>query len=334
MNQAPKAFMSYSHDCNEHINWVLHLSKQLRSSGIDVILDQWDANFGSDLAMFIELHMTESDLVFIVCTDNYNRKADAGKGGVGYEKMIATRDLMIDSQDERFIPIIRQYSGEYKMPRFLGNRKYVDLSNDSKFENEFKKLVRQLHGEPHPDRPPIGQILNDMKSNPKRSDATLRALKGKLSEEYLFDFNIQYSFSYANTLNRLILDANEYKNLNIIFDRKVDYIYESNPLVLFSPSVRLHCSIYELVYKYLNNNRRLPNMEYAEGLSTIIQKANWDETIDYLRKFNELLGIFEDLMISNQNIVEYDFPEGRYDKHALVIVRDKRRKCVNLLDSI
>ena len=334
MNQAPKAFMSYSHDSNEHIGWVLHLSIQLRSSGIDVILDQWDANFGSDLATFIESHMTESDLVFIICTDDYNQKADTGKGGVGYEKMIATRELMIDSQDERFIPIVRQYSGKYKMPKFLGNRKYVDLSNDSKFEHEFKELVRQLHGDPHPNKPPIGPVLNNTTSNSRKSRGTLRIFKEKLSEEYLFDFDHQYSFSYANTLNRLILDANEYGHFNIIFDRKVDYIYENNPLVMFSSSVSIRCSIYECVYKFLNNNRKMPNMEYVEGLNAIIQKANWDETIDYLRKFNDLLGVFENLIIGSQGIVEYDFPDGRYDKHALVIIRDKRRKCEVLLGRI
>ncbi len=334
MNKAPKAFMSYSHDSNEHIGWVLHISKQLRSSGIDIILDQWDANFGSDLATFIESHMTESDLVFIICTDNYNQKADAGKGGVGYEKMIATRDLMIDSQDERFIPIVRQYSGKYKMPKFLGNRKYVDLSDDSKYEDELKKLVRQLRGESHPDKPPIGTVVTNTTPKPKRNKAALRAFKEKFIEEYLFDFNHQYSFSYANTLNRLILDANEYGHFNIIFDRKVDYVYESNPLVMFSSSVSIRCSIYECVYKYLTNNRKMPNMEYTEGLGAIIHKANWDETIDYLQKFNDLLVIFENLIIGNQNIRSYDFPDGKYDEHALIIIRDKRRKCEGLLDSI
>ena len=47
VNQAPKkAFVSYSHDSDDHKAWVSNFSKKLRSSGIDVILDQWDLEFG------------------------------------------------------------------------------------------------------------------------------------------------------------------------------------------------------------------------------------------------------------------------------------------------
>ncbi|WP_371826148.1 SEFIR domain-containing protein [Enterococcus gallinarum] len=36
----PKVFISYSHDDTEHKLWVKELATQLRSHGVDIILDQ------------------------------------------------------------------------------------------------------------------------------------------------------------------------------------------------------------------------------------------------------------------------------------------------------
>ncbi len=157
MNQAPRVFISYSYDSDYHKMWVLTFSKRLRTCGIDVILDEWDLKLGGDIAVFMESNITDSDKVLIICTDRYNTKADAGAGGVGYEKTIVTRELIQNSQSDRFIPIVRQYSGRDKMPKFMGSRRYVDLSDELKFEDEFKGLVRQLHGHPHPDKNSVRQ---------------------------------------------------------------------------------------------------------------------------------------------------------------------------------
>ena len=86
----PKVFISYSHDSTEHKKWVLDLATSLRSSGVDAVIDQWDLRPGDDLAHFMETQLTAADRVLMVCTDKYVEKANAGIGGVGYEKMIVT----------------------------------------------------------------------------------------------------------------------------------------------------------------------------------------------------------------------------------------------------
>ena len=250
MKPIPNAFMSYSHDSPEHKKWVHDFSNELRSAGINIILDQWDLELGQDVASFIESNISYSDKVLIICTEQYVQKANAGKGGAGYEKTIVTRELIDNSQSNRFIPILRQYSGKDRTPRFLGTRLYADFSDDSKFEGEFDKLVRKLHDEPPRSKKPIGQIFKRSKPNSRTESGNLKDAKSALFEQDLLDFNVPYSFSYANTLNRLILDSNEYKNLNIIFDSEVDYIYESNPLLMWSNNVRIECRIYEFIYKY------------------------------------------------------------------------------------
>jgi len=47
----------------------------------------------------MELNLASADRVLMVCTDRYVKRANAGAGGVGYEKMIVTADLLktIDS---------------------------------------------------------------------------------------------------------------------------------------------------------------------------------------------------------------------------------------------
>lgn len=54
MSDAPKCFISYSHDNNDHKDWVLKLSTRLMYNGVDVKLDQWDLGLGSDLPAFME----------------------------------------------------------------------------------------------------------------------------------------------------------------------------------------------------------------------------------------------------------------------------------------
>src|SRR5262249_15216924 len=91
------------------------------------------------------------------CTDQYVRKADAGEGGVGYERMIVTSELVNNLGTNKFIPVIRQVTGQNKVPRFLGNRLYVDFSEETIFAEQFDLLLRELHKAPTLKKPPLGQ---------------------------------------------------------------------------------------------------------------------------------------------------------------------------------
>ena len=53
-----RAFISYAWENDEHSSWVLKLATNLRRHGVDVILDQWDARLGNDLAFFMEQGLT------------------------------------------------------------------------------------------------------------------------------------------------------------------------------------------------------------------------------------------------------------------------------------
>ena len=60
--EIPKVFVSYSHDSDEHKEWVLQLSTRLRQNGVDVILDRWDLGAGDDMTLFMEKGVRDSDL--------------------------------------------------------------------------------------------------------------------------------------------------------------------------------------------------------------------------------------------------------------------------------
>ena len=156
MAEHPKVFISYSHDSSEHMQWVLKLGTKLRQKGIDAILDQWDLGLGDDLTLFIEHGIRDSDRVLVICTDQYVRKANAGEGGVGYEQMIVTAQLVHDLGTDKFIPIIRQASRQEKTPTFLGTRVYADFRDENEFDAEYEKLLRELYDKPAVEKAPLG----------------------------------------------------------------------------------------------------------------------------------------------------------------------------------
>lgn len=150
----PKAFISYSHDSQEHKKWVLDLATRLRNNGVDAILDQWDLKAGDDLPHFMERGLASADRVLMVCSEKYVDKANSGAGGVGYEKMIVTADLLKTIDSNKVIPLIRQ-NGGHAVPTFLRTKLFLDFSHPDQFEFSFDELIRTLHNAPLFEKPAI-----------------------------------------------------------------------------------------------------------------------------------------------------------------------------------
>lgn len=163
--EAPIVFISYSHDSSSHKEWVLNLATKLQENGLSIILDEWDLKLGGDLAKFMENGLTQSQRVLLVCTDKYIEKSDSGKGGVGYEKMIVTSELMENLDTHKFIPVVRKVTLTKKVPLFMGGRLFIDFSDDDKFEEKLEELLREIHGSPENKKPEIGK--NPFKSESK-----------------------------------------------------------------------------------------------------------------------------------------------------------------------
>ena len=154
-NVPPKVFISYSHDSEEHKDWVRKFAEGLKNNGVNVILDQWHIRLGSDITIFMERNLEESDRVLVVCTEEYLEKAKRLKGGVGYERMIVTSEIASDLNTSKFIPVLKE-GGTELLPPYFATRKYIDFRVAALFDEKFKELLHELHDVPRFPEPPLG----------------------------------------------------------------------------------------------------------------------------------------------------------------------------------
>jgi formylglycine-generating enzyme required for sulfatase activity len=155
----PRCFISYSWDSDQHREWVRKLATRLRACGVDAILDQFHCAPGTDLTKFMEKSVRESSYVILVCTPNFCIKADAGVGGVGYEKAIVTGELFHgEAQETKFVPVLREGNAKESLPSYLKSRLFIDFREDDQFEVRLEELLRHFHGKPLYPLPPIGPI--------------------------------------------------------------------------------------------------------------------------------------------------------------------------------
>lgn len=150
-------FMSYSHDDDEHSDWVLALASRLRSNGVDVCLDRWDVALGGNLARFMERAADDSYRVIAVISETYARKADEREGGAGFEAQMLSARLYQDLDTDQVIPLIRNNPAKSpRLPAFLGGRLWLDFRDVSVAEDSYEKLLRELHQVPVEVAPPLG----------------------------------------------------------------------------------------------------------------------------------------------------------------------------------
>ncbi|KAA3597159.1 MAG: TIR domain-containing protein [Calditrichaeota bacterium] len=207
----PKVFISYSHDSQEHKMWVMDLATRLRNFSVDAILDQWELKLGDDLPHFMETNLESSDYVLMICTDNYVKKANAGKGGVGYEKMIVTSDLMSRIDSNKIIPIIRQ-DGAHKVPTFLKTKLFIDFSLNNDYESNFDELARTIHKKPLFKKPEIGNnpFVPVEELRPEKTNDLLFIIMKEIVSRYE---NGATSFLYSSSqksfdISRILFDIN------------------------------------------------------------------------------------------------------------------------------
>lgn len=155
--KSPKVFISYSHDSKEHKLWVLALAQRLRrEANIDVVIDQWDAEPGDDLGLFMEKGVAESNRVLMICTKTYTQKANEGRGGAGYEAGIMRSEIINKYGTNKFIPIIPPGNVEKTVPVCVASRCYLDMSSSGGDNEAFNKLVMALRKYPTSEKPALG----------------------------------------------------------------------------------------------------------------------------------------------------------------------------------
>lgn len=157
---APKAFISYSWESDEHRIWVKSLAARLRGDGIETVLDQWELAPGDQLPRFMERSVRESDFVLIVCTPKYREKSDGRLGGVGYEGDVMAAEVATGTDRRKFIPLLRSDAWNSAAPSWLRGSYYLDVRGDSYSEENYIELVDTLHGR-RDKVPPVADSARD-----------------------------------------------------------------------------------------------------------------------------------------------------------------------------
>lgn len=135
-------FISYGWDNDDHRSWVYTLADRL-SVDFNVMIDE-KLPLGTNLDTFMEQLVTNADRVLLILTPEYKEKADNRQNGVGYESVLISRQLYLNQGTSKFIPIIRKGDVEDCYPLYLGNRKGLDMRDDSCFEAQLNQLIGDL----------------------------------------------------------------------------------------------------------------------------------------------------------------------------------------------
>ena len=168
---APKVFISYNWMTSK--DWTIELASRLvADAGIDVVLDVWDLKKGQDKYKFMEGLVLDPSVskVLMICDEEYARKANERKSGVGAEATIISPSVYEKSDQTKFIVVIRERDAQNQapLPAFMSTRIYIDLSNELDFEENFEDLVRCIYDKPQHKKPalaktPPAYILDDTK---------------------------------------------------------------------------------------------------------------------------------------------------------------------------
>jgi len=122
----PKIFISYAWVNESHKNWVQDLADELIKINLEVIFDR-ELLPGQEITKFMERSVNEADIILLICSKIFTRKANNREGGAGYETILNTKKYLNSSFKEQFIPIIRDndLKPSDKIPDFLGSTLYV-----------------------------------------------------------------------------------------------------------------------------------------------------------------------------------------------------------------
>lgn len=187
---APKVFLSYSWTSPTHEDKVLEFAKRLISHGVHVLLDKWDLKEGHDKYKFMEQAVVDPDVckVLLICDKRYQVKADAREGGVGDETMIISPKLYGQAKQDKFIPVVFEKDTDNKpyLPAYIASRIYIDLSDETRYETEYEKLLRNIHDVPENQKPALGkkpEWISEAKTDFAPLYAIQRQIKGAVDNK-------------------------------------------------------------------------------------------------------------------------------------------------------
>ena len=185
----PKVFISYAWGSEDYKIKVLSFATDLMNDGIEVILDQWSLKEGNDTYAFMEQGATDPTItnVLILLDPVYEKKANGRDGGVGTETQIISPEIYNKVIQEKFLPVIfeRGIKGEIPKPQYLKTMLHFDLTQEEKYDLEYRRLVKRLYGIEIVEKPELGKKpswLDERSTIPTKTRSGYEGLKQQKSD--------------------------------------------------------------------------------------------------------------------------------------------------------
>ena len=147
--EAPRVFVSYSHDSPAHQTRVLELVQWLRMQGVNAWVDQFEESPPGGWARWCQEQVEEAKYVLVVCTETYERRAkreeEPGVGLGTVWEMGVIIDLAYRAQDaaSKLIPVIFEVADKEHIPYPLNQETHYDLSTEGGEEDLYRRLTDQ-----------------------------------------------------------------------------------------------------------------------------------------------------------------------------------------------
>jgi len=174
--EAPRIFVTYSHDSEEHKDRVREFSTFLRSEvGLDVHLDQWYDAERRDWSAWAVEHLTEADFILVIASPEYKRRADGGAPpdvgrGSQFEAAILRDNLTRNLRREtaRILPVVLPGRSVDEIPVFLNAHSTTHFLVDEISHRGVASLLAAISGHGQYPIPPRGEYRI---SNPRKPKA-------------------------------------------------------------------------------------------------------------------------------------------------------------------
>ena len=160
---APRVFVSYSHDSQQHKMAVLELATFLRTEiGLDVRLDLWDDGPRRDWSEWAIEQLARADFVLVIASPEYRRRTnwdaqdDVG-WGARFEAAIIRNNLTrnLRRETERVLPVLLPGRTIEDIPAFLNGHSTTWFSVPETTRTGVADLLAAITGQgqyPLPDR--------------------------------------------------------------------------------------------------------------------------------------------------------------------------------------
>jgi len=257
--EAPKVFISYSHDSPEHAERVLTLSDRLRQDGIDSHIDQYEVSPPEGWPRWMVNKVEWADFVLVVCTEIYQQrfkgKVPAGQGkGVKREGTILTQELYdAEAHNTRFIPVVFASNDTAQIPVILKGQTYYDVSTDK----GYVALYRCLTSQPAIVTPHLGGL---------KSMPPLKYHKLKLEEVFKTSGIPTYTFVEPTKYSEILLSLRTPGRCLVV---------EGPSGIGKTTAVEKALESINILEKITKLSARMPNdIEYIESLPDILNAGN------------------------------------------------------------